>query len=61
MRKTGENVAEEFHISRGIRDLFAMEASSAPLKRSETEEIKQEHGGSAIQQKKGDPLIFFRR
>jgi len=58
MPETGENVAEEFHISRRDQDLFALRSQQRAVEAIRNGRIKQEIAAVPIPQKKGDPLLF---
>jgi len=58
MPETGENVAEEFHISRKDQDLFALRSQQRAAEALQNCRFKQEIVAVPIQQKKGDPILF---
>jgi acetyl-CoA acyltransferase len=58
MPETGENVAEEFHISRKDQDLFALRSQQRAAEAIRNGRIKQEIVAVPVPQKKGDPLLF---
>jgi 3-oxoadipyl-CoA thiolase len=58
MPETGENVAEEFRISRKDQDLFAFRSQQRAAEAIRNGRLKQEIVAVAIPQKKGDPLLF---
>ncbi len=58
MPETGENVAEEFHISRRDQDLFALRSQQRASEAIRNGRIKQEIVPVPVPQKKGDPLVF---
>ncbi len=58
MPETGENVAEEFHISRTDQDLFALRSQQRATEALRNCRFKQEIVAVPIPQKKGDPLVF---
>ena len=58
MPETGENVAEEFHISRNDQDLFALRSQQRAAEAIRSGRMKQEIVAVPIPQKKGDPLLF---
>jgi len=58
MPETGENVAEEFHISRADQDLFALRSQQRAAEAIRSGKLKQEVIAVPIPQKKGDPLLF---
>jgi len=58
MPETGENVAEEFHISRQDQDLFALRSQQRAADAMRACRMSQEIVPVPIPQKKGDPLLF---
>jgi acetyl-CoA acyltransferase len=58
MPETGENVAEEFRISRGDQDLFAVRSQQRAAEAIRSGKLKQEIVPVPMPQKKGDPLLF---
>ena len=58
MPETGENVAEEFRISRADQDLFALRSQQRAAEAIRSGKLKQEIVPVLIPQKKGDPLLF---
>jgi 3-oxoadipyl-CoA thiolase len=58
MPETGENVAEEFHISRQDQDLFALRSQQRAADAIRSCRMKQEIVPVPIPQKKGDPIPF---
>ena len=58
MPQTGENVAEDFRISRRDQDLFALRSQQRAGEATRNGRIKQEIVALPIPQKKGDPLHF---
>jgi acetyl-CoA acyltransferase len=58
MAETGENVAEEFRISRADQDLFALRSQQRAAEAIRSGKLKQEIVAVPIPQKKGDPLLF---
>src|SRR6267142_2700875 len=58
MPETGENVAEEFHVSRKDQDLFALRSQQRAAEAIRSGKLKQEIVAVPIPQKKGDPLHF---
>jgi acetyl-CoA acyltransferase len=58
MPETGENVAEEFRISRADQDLFALRSQQRAAEAIRSRRLKQEIIAVPIPQKKGDPLLF---
>src|SRR2546427_5738068 len=58
MPETGENVAEEFRISRKDQDLFALRSQQRAAECLRSGRLKQEIMTAPIPQKKGDPILF---
>jgi acetyl-CoA acyltransferase len=58
MPETGENVAEDFHISRRDQDLFALRSQHRAAEAIRNGRIKQEIVAVLVPQKNGDPLLF---
>jgi 3-oxoadipyl-CoA thiolase len=58
MPETGENVAEEFHISRQDQDLFALRSQQRASDAMRSCRMSQEIVPVPIPQKKGDPVLF---
>src|SRR5260370_1187031 len=58
MPETGENVAEEFHISRRDQDLFALRSQQRAAEAIRSGKLRQEIVAVPIPQKKGEPLLF---
>src|SRR5881394_2917389 len=58
MAETGENVAEEFHISREDQDLFALRSQQRAADAIRSCRMSQEIVPVPIPQKKGDPVLF---
>ena len=58
MPETGENVAEEFHVSRQDQDLFALRSQQRAADAIRSCRMSQEIVPVAIPQKKGDPALF---
>ena len=58
MPETGENVAEEFKISRRDQDLFALRSQQRAADAIRNCRLKQEIVSVPVPQKKGDPLLF---
>jgi len=58
MPETGENVAEQFRISRADQDLFALRSQQRAAEAIRSGKLKQEIVPVPIPQKKGDPLLF---
>ncbi len=58
MAETGENVAEEFHISREDQDLFALRSQQRAAEAIRSGRLKQEILAVPIPQKTGEPFLF---
>jgi acetyl-CoA acyltransferase len=58
MPETGENVADEFRISRADQDQFALRSQQRAAEAIRSGRLKQEIVAVPIPQKKGDPLVF---
>src|SRR5205814_2497037 len=58
MTETGENVAEEFHISREDQDLFALRSQQRAAEAIRSGRLKQEILVVPIPQKSGEPFLF---
>ena len=58
MAETGENVAEEFRISRADQDLFALRSQQRAAEAMRSGNLKQETVAVPMPQKNGDPLLF---
>jgi acetyl-CoA acyltransferase len=58
MPETGENVAEEFHVSRQDQDAFALQSQQRAAEAMRSGRLKEEIVAVPIPQKKGDPLLF---
>ena len=58
MGETGENVAEQFKISRDDQDAFAYESHRRAIEAQERGAYNEEIVPVTIQQKKGDPIII---
>src|SRR5205814_5754093 len=58
MTETGENVAEEFHISREDQDLFARRSQQRAAEAIRTGRLKQEIVVVPIPPKSGEPFLF---
>jgi acetyl-CoA acyltransferase len=58
MPETGENVAEEFRISRGDQDMFALRSQQRAAEALRNGRLQQEIVAIPIPQKKGAPLLF---
>jgi acetyl-CoA acyltransferase len=59
MPETGENVAEEYLISRKDQDLFALRSQQRAAEAIRTGRLKQEIVAVAIPQKRDEPLSFL--
>ena len=60
MPETGENVAEEFAISRADQDAFALRSQARASVAQQNGRLAQEITPVSIPQRKGDPLIVAR-
>jgi acetyl-CoA acyltransferase len=58
MPETGENVADEFRISRADQDQFALRSQQRAAEAIRSGRLKQEIVAVPIPQKRGDPLVF---
>jgi acetyl-CoA acyltransferase len=58
MAETGENVAEEFHISREDQDLFALRSQQRAAEAIRSGRLQQEILVVPIPQKAGEPFLF---
>lgn len=58
MPETGENVAEEFRISRTDQDRFALRSQQRAAEAIRSGKLQQEIVAVPIPQKEGDPLFF---
>ncbi|WP_417684131.1 3-oxoadipyl-CoA thiolase [Roseibium sp.] len=58
MPETGENVAEDFKISREDQDAFAFRSQQKAAKAQESGRLAEEIVPVTIPQRKGDPVIF---
>src|SRR6266850_2598523 len=58
MPETGENVAEEFHVSRKDQDLFALRSQQRAAEAIQSGRLRQEIVAVPIPQKRGDPFLF---
>jgi 3-oxoadipyl-CoA thiolase len=58
MPETGENVAEEFHISRQDQDLFALRSQQRAAEAMRSCKMKQEIVAVSVLQKKDGPFLF---
>ncbi|MGI9352442.1 MAG: 3-oxoadipyl-CoA thiolase [Rhizobiaceae bacterium] len=58
MPETGENVAEEFNISRKDQDAFAMRSQEKAARAQENGRLSREITPVEIPQRKGDPIVF---
>ncbi|MET0749119.1 MAG: 3-oxoadipyl-CoA thiolase [Rhizobium sp.] len=57
MPETGENVAEEYHISREDQDAFAFRSQAKAAFAQETGRLAKEISSVTIEQRKGTPVI----
>lgn len=60
MPETGENVAEEYHVSREDQDAFAVRSQNKAAAAQENGRLAKEITPVAIPQRKGDPVIVDR-
>src|SRR5438046_6820405 len=58
MPETGENVAEEFHISRRDQDLFALRIQQRSVEASRNGRKQQEHVAVNVHTKQGAQILF---
>jgi acetyl-CoA acyltransferase len=58
MPETGENVAEEFHVSRRDQDAFALRSQQRAADALRAGRLREEIAAVPIPPKKGDPLLF---
>ncbi|WP_417668044.1 3-oxoadipyl-CoA thiolase [Roseibium sp.] len=58
MPETGENVAEDFNVSREHQDAFAYNSQQKAAKAQESGRLAEEIVPVTIPQRKGDPIIF---
>jgi acetyl-CoA acyltransferase len=58
MPETGENVAEEFHVSRKDQDAFALRSQLRAAEAMRSGRLREEIVAVPIPQKKGDPFLF---
>jgi acetyl-CoA acyltransferase len=58
MPETGENVAEEFHVSRQDQDAFALRSQQRAAEAMRSGRLREEIVAVPIPQKKGDALLF---
>jgi len=58
MPETGENVAEEFQVSRADQDAFAFRSQQRAAAAIKACRLSEEIVGVPISQKKGDPILF---
>jgi acetyl-CoA acyltransferase len=59
MPETGEIVAEEFHISRGDQDAFALRSQQRAAEAMRSGRLAEEIVGVPIPQKKGEPILVL--
>ncbi|MBE7734091.1 3-oxoadipyl-CoA thiolase [Devosia faecipullorum] len=57
MPETGENVAQQFNVSREAQDAFAARSQDKAIAAQQNGRLGREIAPVAIQQKKGDPLL----
>ncbi|MHB0951324.1 MAG: 3-oxoadipyl-CoA thiolase [Allorhizobium sp.] len=60
MPETGENVAEEYHVSREDQDAFAVRSQNKAAAAQESGRLAKEITPVAIPQRKGDPVMVER-
>ena len=60
MPSTGENVAQDFQISRADQDAFALVSQQRAARAQQDGTFDQEIVPVSIPQKKGDPIVFAR-
>jgi len=60
MPDTGENVAEEFSVSRADQDAFAVRSQAKAAAAQENGRLAREITPVTIPQRKGDPVVFSR-
>jgi acetyl-CoA acyltransferase len=60
MPETGENVAEEFSISRADQDAFAVRSQNKAVAAQENGRLGKEITEATIPQRKGDPIVVDR-
>jgi acetyl-CoA acyltransferase len=58
MPETGENVAEEFHVSRKDQDAFALRSQQRAAEAMRSGRLREEIVAVPIPQKKGDPFLL---
>lgn len=58
MPETGENVAEDFNVSRADQDAFAFRSQERAAKAIASGRLAQEIVPVEIRQRKGDPIVF---
>lgn len=58
MPETGENVAEDFHVSREDQDAFAYRSQQKAAKAQASGRLAKEIVAVEIKQRRGDPIIF---
>jgi acetyl-CoA acyltransferase len=58
MPETGENVAEEFHVSRKDQDAFALQSQQRAAEAMRSGRLREEIVAVPIPQKKGDPFLL---
>jgi acetyl-CoA acyltransferase len=57
MPETGENVAEQFHVSRADQDAFAARSQAKAVAAQENGRLAKEITAVTIPQRKGDPVV----
>ncbi len=57
MPETGENVAQEYHVSRADQDAFALRSQQKAARAQRDGSLAQEIVSVTIPQKKGDPVV----
>lgn len=60
MPETGENVAEEFQVTRADQDAFALRSQARAAAAQEAGRLAEEIAAVAIPQRKGEPIIVAR-
>ncbi|MFD0915407.1 3-oxoadipyl-CoA thiolase [Pseudahrensia aquimaris] len=58
MPETGENVAEDFNVTREDQDLFALRSQQAAKKAQSSGRLAKEITPVSIDQRRGDPVVF---
>ncbi|HCO53934.1 MAG TPA: 3-oxoadipyl-CoA thiolase, partial [Pelagibacterium sp.] len=57
MPETGENVAEDYHVSRQDQDAFAVRSQNKAAAAQASGRLAQEIVAVSIPQRKGDPVV----